>query len=88
MQGALRAGPNANPPLNMRRALIFNGVVVMSCSSFVFLIQGRQARKELDEQKHLAQEAMAMEWKETHDDAHKDGNTAELRPISVPTHTN
>ena len=51
MQGALRGGPDADPPLNMRRALIFNGVIVATISSLVFFIQGRQARKELDEQK-------------------------------------
>jgi FLVCR family MFS transporter 7 len=57
VQGALRAGPDANPPLNMHKALIFNGVVVVSCSSLVFMIQGKQARKVLDEQKNQAQEA-------------------------------
>jgi MFS transporter, FLVCR family, MFS-domain-containing protein 7 len=49
----------------MRRALIFNGVFVMSCSVLIFLIRGRQARKELDEQKIQAQEAVVTEQKGT-----------------------
>jgi hypothetical protein len=36
----------------MRKAIIFNGVVVMSCSMLIFLVQGRQARRELDELKN------------------------------------
>ncbi|KAJ6468306.1 major facilitator superfamily domain-containing protein [Mycena sanguinolenta] len=48
-QGALRAGANANPPLNMRRALIFNGTFVVASSSLIFLLRGKQVRKELDE---------------------------------------
>ncbi|KAJ7346561.1 major facilitator superfamily domain-containing protein [Mycena albidolilacea] len=51
VEGALRAGPNANPPLNMRNALIFNGVVVMATSSSIFFLRGRQTRKQLDQEK-------------------------------------
>jgi len=50
-ESALRAGPDASPPLNMRRALILNGVIVMFSTCTVFLLNGRQARKEQDEQK-------------------------------------
>jgi MFS transporter, FLVCR family, MFS-domain-containing protein 7 len=60
VQGALRAGKNANPPLNMHKALIFTGVVVVACSSLVFVVQGKQARKELDEEKHRAQDTTAI----------------------------
>lgn len=48
----MRAGPNANPPLNMRRALIFNGASVMAAAALVFFIRGKQVRKEVDEKKH------------------------------------
>ncbi|KAF7330192.1 MFS general substrate transporter [Mycena venus] len=48
-QGALRAGIDGNPPLNMRRALIFNGAFVVAVSLSVFVIRGKQVRKELDE---------------------------------------
>ena len=51
VQGALRDGPDADPPLNMRRALIFNGAIVATISASVVFIKGRQARKVLDEQK-------------------------------------
>jgi hypothetical protein len=34
----------------MHRALIFNGASVVAISSLVFLVRGRQVRKELDEQ--------------------------------------
>ena len=50
MEGALRETPEASPPLNMRRALIFNGVIIISTASLVFFIRGKQVRKELDEQ--------------------------------------
>jgi len=49
--GALSAGPNASPPLNMKRSLIFMGVVVVTISSLVFFIRGEQKRKVLDERK-------------------------------------
>ncbi|KAJ7666282.1 major facilitator superfamily domain-containing protein [Mycena rosella] len=49
VQGALRAGPGGTPPLNMHRALVFNGAFVLSVALFVFLIRGKQVRKELDE---------------------------------------
>ncbi|KAJ7183203.1 major facilitator superfamily domain-containing protein, partial [Mycena filopes] len=47
---ALRAGPEASPPLNMRRGLIFTGVTAMCAGALSLLIKGRQVRKELDEQ--------------------------------------
>ncbi|KAG5647055.1 hypothetical protein DXG03_001425 [Asterophora parasitica] len=50
-EGALRASPSANPPLNMRRALVFHGTIIMASCCLVFLIHGRQVRKERDEQK-------------------------------------
>ncbi len=51
VQGALRADDSADPPLNMRRALIFNGTFLMIVSATVFLLKGKQARKDLDESK-------------------------------------
>jgi len=51
VEGALRAGPGANPPLNMRRALIFNGAIVMATSVSVFFLRGQQTRKQLDQQR-------------------------------------
>ncbi|KAJ7163873.1 MFS general substrate transporter, partial [Mycena crocata] len=49
VEGALRAGVDARPPLNMHRALIFNGAFTLSMALSVFLIRGKQVRKELDE---------------------------------------
>ncbi|KAF7315391.1 MFS general substrate transporter [Mycena indigotica] len=51
VEGALRAGPNASPPLNMRKALIFNGAVVMAFASAVFFLRGEQTRKHVDKEK-------------------------------------
>jgi hypothetical protein len=51
VEGALRAGPDANPPLNMHRALIFNGAVVLTVCASIFFIRGQQTRKELDQEK-------------------------------------
>ncbi|KAG6831572.1 hypothetical protein H0H87_004791 [Tephrocybe sp. NHM501043] len=50
-EGALRAGPDGVPPLNMHRALIFNGVIILASAFTVFALHGRQVRKERDEQK-------------------------------------
>ena len=49
--GELRAGPDANPPLNMLKALIFMGVFAMVICSLIFLIRGEQKRKRMDEEK-------------------------------------
>ncbi|KAJ7725873.1 major facilitator superfamily domain-containing protein [Mycena maculata] len=50
-EGALRAGPDAIPPLNMHRALIFNGTIVMASSAFIFFLHGKQARKLVDQER-------------------------------------
>ncbi|RXW22995.1 hypothetical protein EST38_g2878 [Candolleomyces aberdarensis] len=50
-QQALRAGPDAQPPLNMKRALIFNGVFCMVAAATVLLLKGEQNRKKVDEEK-------------------------------------
>ncbi|KAF8813927.1 MFS general substrate transporter [Phlegmacium glaucopus] len=49
--GALRAGPDGNPPLNMLNALIFLGAAAMGICSLIFLLRGEQKRKLMDEQK-------------------------------------
>ncbi|KAJ7132801.1 major facilitator superfamily domain-containing protein [Mycena crocata] len=51
VEGALRAGPDANPPLNMRRALIFNGTIAISTCAFIFFLHGKQTRKQVDQEK-------------------------------------
>ncbi|KAJ7783079.1 major facilitator superfamily domain-containing protein [Mycena metata] len=55
VEGALRAGPDANPPLNMRRALIFNGALVMGISASIFFLRGRQSRKQIDRERQQQQ---------------------------------
>jgi len=49
--GALRAGPDAHPPLNLLKALIFLGVFAMAICSLIFLLRGEQKRKMMDEEK-------------------------------------
>ncbi|EED83514.1 predicted protein, partial [Postia placenta Mad-698-R] len=56
-EGALRAGPDASPPNNMYRALIFQGVMVCAAIMFVFFLHGVQTRRALDER--IAREAEA-----------------------------
>ncbi|KAJ3975765.1 major facilitator superfamily domain-containing protein [Lentinula raphanica] len=51
VEDALRAGSDANPPLNMRRGLIFNGVFVLVSVLLIWLIKGEQVRKKIDEEK-------------------------------------
>ena len=49
VEGALRAGPDADPPANMHRALIFQGALVCSAVVWVLGLRGTQTRRELDE---------------------------------------
>lgn len=49
--GALRAPADASPPLNMKKYLIFQGIVLLVVCSSVFFIHGVQKRKEADEEK-------------------------------------
>ncbi|OSD03709.1 MFS general substrate transporter [Trametes coccinea BRFM310] len=51
VENALRAGPDANPPLNMRRAAIFQGVLVAVMILFVYLVEGKQTRRARDEER-------------------------------------
>ena len=48
MMSALRGSDSANPPRNMRRALIFNAVVILVIVAFVFVLRGQQRRRETD----------------------------------------
>ncbi|KAI9455439.1 MFS general substrate transporter [Lactarius psammicola] len=56
IQGALRADRDtANPPLNMHRAIVFNGILVFAISLLVFFLRGQQLRRKLDEQMNMQQ---------------------------------
>jgi len=57
--GALRAGPDAHPPLNMLHSLIFLGVFAMVTCSLIFLLRGEQKRKLMDE-KRLTESAVGL----------------------------
>ena len=48
VDGALRAPPTASPPLNMHKALIFNGTFIMVMCISVFFVRGTQVRREND----------------------------------------
>jgi FLVCR family MFS transporter 7 len=48
VENALREGPEANPPLNMRRALIFQGVIILAVCLSVFGVRGEQTRRRRD----------------------------------------
>jgi hypothetical protein len=50
VQGALRASPEASPPRNMHSTFIFNGVWVFAVATLVFFLEGKQTRRERDEQ--------------------------------------
>jgi FLVCR family MFS transporter 7 len=50
VQGALRASPAASPPQNMHATIIFNGVWASTVASLIFFLEGKQTRRELDEQ--------------------------------------
>ncbi|THH01887.1 hypothetical protein EW145_g6842 [Phellinidium pouzarii] len=48
VMSALRAPASASPPLNMHRALVFNGVTIFATTMSIFLFRGRQRRRERD----------------------------------------
>jgi FLVCR family MFS transporter 7 len=48
VEDALRAGLNATPPLNMKKALIFQGAVILGVCLTVFGIRGEQTRRKRD----------------------------------------
>jgi len=49
--GAVRAGLDASPPLNLKNYLIFQGVVVLVICSTILFLHGVQRRKVADEEK-------------------------------------
>ena len=49
VKGALRISPIADPPLSMRKSLIFNGTLILAGCCSVFFLKGKQARRETDE---------------------------------------
>ncbi|THH29307.1 hypothetical protein EUX98_g4887 [Antrodiella citrinella] len=51
VNGALRASDSGNPPQNMHRSLIFQGVFILGSVLFVVLLKGKQVRREQDELK-------------------------------------
>lgn len=52
VQGALRAGTDANPPLNMHQAIMFNGVFIFVSSFLVLFLKGDMVRKARDEERN------------------------------------
>ena len=58
VMNTLRAGPDANPPLNMKRALIFNAAFISGTTLLAIPFTGAQTRRKLDEQK--AKDAAAL----------------------------
>ncbi|KAG6372329.1 major facilitator superfamily domain-containing protein [Boletus reticuloceps] len=48
-EGALRASSTANPPYDMKNAIILHGTIIMVFAVLVFFVRARQARRELDE---------------------------------------
>lgn len=60
VESEMAAGPDGNPPFNMRSALIMNGVIACVVCFATFFIEGKQTRRELDEK-------MTDETKELHE---------------------
>jgi hypothetical protein len=60
VQGALRASPEADPPQNMHRTIIFNGVWVSTVAASIYFLRGKQVRRELDEEMNKEQVTMSM----------------------------
>jgi MFS transporter, FLVCR family, MFS-domain-containing protein 7 len=48
IENALRAGPSASPPLNMKNALLFQGVIILVVCLTILAIRGEQTRRGRD----------------------------------------
>lgn len=59
MEGALREGPDANPPYSMHRAIMFHGIVVVVAAALINLMEGRQVRRSADELAQAHRESAA-----------------------------
>ncbi|KAI0370892.1 MFS general substrate transporter [Pilatotrama ljubarskyi] len=78
-EGALRAGPDANPPLNMHRAEILQGALVAGVIVFIYLVEGKQTRRARDEEANIrASRAF------TAADCPEPGTTVEVREVHDP----
>ncbi|KAI0668890.1 MFS general substrate transporter [Trametes maxima] len=77
VEDALREGPNANPPLNMHRSAIFQGVLVTAVIVFVYLVEGKQTRRAQDEEmrRALARASRSM------DSPDRDATGVEIREV-------
>ena len=58
---ALRDGPNGDPPLNMKRALIFNAAFIAGTTLITIPFTGTQTRRKIDEQKAKDAATIQME---------------------------
>ncbi|KAI0789189.1 major facilitator superfamily domain-containing protein [Abortiporus biennis] len=67
VEGALRAPESSNPPKNMHKALIFQGVFVLGSLVFVMLLQGKQKRREMDE---LRMKESSVQQEQANEDTH------------------
>lgn len=48
VEDALRSGPDASPPLNMRRSVIFNAALVVFVAVIIVVgLRGRQTRRQM-----------------------------------------
>ncbi|GJE91828.1 MFS general substrate transporter [Phanerochaete sordida] len=72
VEGALRAGHDAHPPLNLHRALIFQGALVSGGVVTMLGMRGRQARREMDERKQ--REGVEMQVGESGGETRSDVN--------------
>ncbi|KAI0632840.1 MFS general substrate transporter [Trametes polyzona] len=53
-ENALREGPDASPPLNMHKAVIFQAVVVTGVITLIYFAEGKQPRRARDEEMDAA----------------------------------
>lgn len=56
---ALRAGPDASPPFNMRNSMIFTAAFMCFAGALVFGLDGNQSRTRLDREKISETEPMS-----------------------------
>ena len=73
VEGALRAGPDASPPLNMHRAIVFQAAIVCSAVATIYTIEGKQTRRVQDEARRRQMEAVGV-----HGGQNTDGTAPEV----------
>jgi len=94
VSNSLRAGPSANPPLNMHNTLIFVGAFGLTPAVLTQFLRGKQTRRQMDEEKNndrdiplqgIEANAEIMKQRERGDSSSEKSESIMKRDLEMPT---